>query len=247
MVDVTPTSPVGVVLPADQRVSETTRDRQQRKRKDRQHQDEFGDAAVMVGIPEEELTPNVQNALTALLRELEEKREDLAHAQAHTAYLENLADSHPYLPVINRRALLREVSRIQAHAKQVGTTNAFVYLHIPAVERIRIKYGHVAAQGAMIQAAAALSGALRASDVIGSLGDNNLGVVLTLADDTTAANKVPVLVAAIEDQPFTWRNETIKLAVAAGMHVFEAEETADAGVDAADRDLIGGGSSWRAS
>ncbi len=243
MVDVTPTSPTGVVLPKD---SAGGRERQKGKRDKRQPHGEPGDAAFMVGIPEGELTPKVQEALTALLAEVDRQREDLDHARAHASYLEDQADAHPYLPVINRRAFLREVSRILSHAKQAGTTNALVYLHIPTAETIRATHGHAAAQGALIQAAVALSAALRASDVIGSLGGSDFGVVLTLADAKSAAGKVPALIAAIENQPFTWGGETVTLGVAAGMHLFGADDTVDAGVEAADRDLIDGGAAWHA-
>lgn len=243
MVDVTPTAPIGVVLPKD---SAGGRERQQGKRDKRQPHGEPDDAAVVAGIPVDELTPKVQEALSALLAEVDRQREDLDHARAHATYLEDQADAHPYLPTINRRAFLREVSRILTHAKQAETTNALVYLHIPAAEVIRATHGHAAAQGALIQAAAALSAALRASDVIGSLGGSDFGVVLTLADAKSAAGKVPVLIAAIENQPFTWGGETVTLGVVAGMHVFGADDTVDAGVEAADRDLIAGGPSWRA-
>src|SRR5580658_8784911 len=72
------------------------------------------DVLAVGGIPETELTPNVVRALTALMAEVEQLRHELEDARSRIGYLEKLVDEDPLMPVVNRRAFLRELSRMMA-------------------------------------------------------------------------------------------------------------------------------------
>ncbi len=240
MVDVTQTAPIGTALPSGASGHGGTKDRQGSRGKARPNWKSAVDVAQVMGIPENELTPKVQAALDAIITEYERLRDELDHSVAHAAYLQDLADAHPFLPVINRRALLREVTRVASRAEKTETTHTFIYIHIPVIEDIRIRHGHAAAETALIQAAVCLSHTLRASDIIGSLGGGDFGIVLTLARREVAQAKVPHLIDAVREQGFTWRDENITLDVAVGMHQFEPGQGVEAIMDAADRDLIEG-------
>lgn len=240
MVDVTQTAPIGTVLPSGATGHGGTHDRHESKGQARPQWKNAGDVAQVMGIPEDEMTPKVQAALDAIITEYDRQRGELDHSIAHAAYLQELADAHPFLPVINRRALFREATRMAARAEKTQTTHTFVYIHIPIIEDIRLRHGHGAAEAALIQVAVCLSHALRASDVIGSLGGGDFGIVLTLAKQQAARAKVPDLVSAVRDQVFSWGGEEFTLEMVVGTHQFEPGHGVEAIMDAADRDLIEG-------
>ena len=65
----------------------------------------------LMGIPADEVTPKVRIAIEALMREVERLRKDVDEMRRRTVGLEKLADEDALLPVVNRRAFVRELSR----------------------------------------------------------------------------------------------------------------------------------------
>jgi len=79
------------------------------------------DTASVMGIPEAELTPHVRAAITMLMEEVARLRDELRLTKRRISDLEELADTDALLPVINRRAFVRELSRMMSYAERYGT------------------------------------------------------------------------------------------------------------------------------
>jgi len=196
----------------------------------------IADVAFIMGIPAAELTAKVQEALSIIMTEFDRVRGELDHTKVHAHYLEELTDSHPFLPVMSRRALLRELSRVLARAERTETDSSFLYLDITNFEDIKRTLGRLAAEAALAHAVAVLGESLRGSDFVGGLEGNDLGVILTVTEDGAAVEKSQELVAAVAGRPFEWQGRTVDLAVAWGLHAFSAGESVDDILEAADRD-----------
>lgn len=196
----------------------------------------IADVAFIMGIPATELTAKVQEALSIIMAEFDRVRGELDHTKEHAHYLEELTDSHPFLPIMSRRALLRELSRVLARAERTESDSSFLYLDITNFEDIKRTLGRLAAEAALAHAAAVLGESLRGSDFVGGLEGNDLGVILTVVEDAGAVEKSEELVAAVVSRPFEWRGRTINLVVAWGLHAFAAGESVDDILEAADRD-----------
>ncbi|HEX7969048.1 MAG TPA: hypothetical protein VF502_12585, partial [Stellaceae bacterium] len=79
------------------------------------------DSLTLAGIADVELTPRLRQAITDLLGEMEQLRRELGEARARIGYLERLADEDPLVPVANRRAFIRELTRMMSFAQRYGT------------------------------------------------------------------------------------------------------------------------------
>ena len=79
---------------------------------------QIADVASVLRIPAGEITPGVHEALTLLFNEYDSVRWDLQVSEGRTAHLQDPLDRHDYLPVLNRRALLRQIKRTAAHVQQ---------------------------------------------------------------------------------------------------------------------------------
>ena len=132
-----PISPAPSVEPKGKRDTEQPQSRAE-KEGDSAPEDapgrDFGDQASILGIPEAELTPMVQAAMSALMSRAARLMEEAEQLREQAAYLEDLSDRDPLLPVLNRRALLRELAQVLAQAEQTETTSSFLYLGACAVE-----------------------------------------------------------------------------------------------------------------
>ncbi len=193
------------------------------------------DAAHVMGIPEGELTPKVRAAIVALMDEVESMRDQLDQSMKRIAYLEELADRDSLLPVINRRAFVRELSRMMSYVERYGTANSILFFDINDMKTINDTYGHAAGDAALLHVAEILLASVRESDVVGRLGGDEFGVILAQVEEKTAGEKAASLAEAIRKQPLVWEGKTIHLAVASGAHTVRGGEDAGKALHAADR------------
>ena len=72
------------------------------------------DISSIAGVGENELTPKLRQAFMGLMAEVDQLRRELGEARARIGYLERLADEDPLVPVANRRAFVRELTRMMS-------------------------------------------------------------------------------------------------------------------------------------
>lgn len=193
------------------------------------------DAAALAGLLDRELTPRVRQAMTTLLGELDEVRRLLGDAHLRIGHLEKLVDEDPLIPVANRRAFLRELTRMIAFAQRYGVPASIVYFDIDNMKQINDQHTHAAGDAALLQVARLLIDNVRNTDVVGRLGGDELGVLLVQADQTQAEHKAAELAAAVAARPLEWLGQPVPITVAYGVHAFAGDEDAEAVIDAADR------------
>jgi diguanylate cyclase (GGDEF)-like protein len=177
----------------------------------------------------------VMRELAPLLLEIDQLRRELAQARERTQSLEKLVDEDPLMPIANRRAFVRELTRMMAFAQRYGVAGSVVYIDLDNLKDINDTHGHAAGDAALLQVARLLAENVRASDVVGRLGGDELALLLVQTDDAAAEQKAALLARKIEDQPLIWRGRAVPLAISYGVHIFTGDENAEHVIAAADR------------
>lgn len=195
----------------------------------------IADNSSILGIPDAELTPKVQGAIMRLMEEVDSLRRELEQSRQRIAYLEQLADQDALAPVANRRAFVRELSRIMAFSERYDSPSSLVYFDVNGLKPINDTHGHPAGDAALMRVADVLVENVRESDVVGRLGGDEFAVILSQADEATAAEKAQDLVAKIEEHPLNWNNLDIPIGVAYGTYTFRGGDSAHDALAAADR------------
>ena len=193
------------------------------------------DAISIMGIPETELTPKVRTAIIGLLRDVDQMRQELEVSRAQLLTLEKLADQDTMVPMANRRAFVRELTRMISYAQRYEVPSSVLYFDINELKAINDTLGHAAGDAAIRHVAHALLANVRRSDLVGRLGGDEFAVLLGHADQDTAESKATALVRKIESRPFVWQDKSIALRIAYGSHTFIGNEDAAVALDAADR------------
>ena len=193
------------------------------------------DVATIAGLSETELTPKVRQALDMLMTEVQSMREELSQARHRISYLEKLADEDTLVPVANRRAFVREMSRMVAYAERYGSDTSVLYFDINGFNEINDSYGHAAGDAALQHVAMLLAENIRESDIVGRLGGDEFGVVLAQAGSVSAHEKATLLSAAIENTPFQWEGNSLSLSVSFGAYSFSWGEDAGEALQRADK------------
>ena len=92
----------------------------------------------------------------------------------------------------------------------------------------------------LIHVCAVVDSNLHPTDVAGSIGGNEFGIILLAGGQELACTKTTALVDAIGAQAFHWRDQSVTLEVVAGVGTLENVKTAENALAATDRDLTDG-------
>ena len=195
------------------------------------------DTVSVMGIPASELTPKVRDALMTLMAEVEQMRRELSAARERLATLERLADRDPLIPVPNRRAFVRELTRSMAHNDRYGSTSSVVYIDLNDFKEINDTHGHAAGDEALRHVATLLERNIRESDTVGRLGGDEFGIILDETDGVTAREKAESRAATIMETPLEYNGRQIPIRVAIGIYTFSGSEDVGHALAAADRDM----------
>jgi diguanylate cyclase (GGDEF)-like protein len=193
------------------------------------------DILNLAGLSESELTPKIRDAILTLIAEVDALRRELGEARQRIGYLERLADEDTLMPIANRRAFVRELTRMMSFAQRYSTPSSIVYFDINDLKQINDRHSHAAGDAALLQVARVLIDNVRNTDVVGRLGGDELGVLLVQTDETLAQQKATQLAQAVAAKPLLWQGKEILLSVAYGIYSFSGAENAGDALDAADR------------
>lgn len=195
------------------------------------------DQASFLGLSQNELSPNVRAALQALLDEVTRLRQELDLTRRRISHLERMADEDSMLPIANRRAFVRELTRLISYSERYGTAGSVLYFDLNGMKEINDRFGHAAGDEALRHFAQLLVANVRDSDVVGRLGGDEFGVILAQADEAQARDKAASLVQVVVEQPLTWQGEVLSLSCAVGIHQFSGRQNADEALSRADADM----------
>ena len=195
----------------------------------------IADSAAVMGIPEAEFTPKVRSAILTLLAEVERLRREMEESRSRIAYLEKIADEDPLVPVANRRAFVRELSRMMSFSERYGAPSSLLYFDIDNMKTINDAFGHAAGDAAIRFVADTLTANVRESDTVGRLGGDEFGVVLVQTAEPAAHEKGAQLARAIEQGAFSWQGKPVPLGITFGAFSFAGGLDASKVLEEADR------------
>jgi diguanylate cyclase (GGDEF)-like protein len=192
------------------------------------------DSAEFLGVPEAELTPAVRAAVQTLITEIDDLRAEVGRLKARLEESEAQADRDALTPLLNRRALMRELSRIRTFAQRYGAPAALVYFDLDDLKGVNDRFGHAAGDAVLQAVAQRLLANVRESDVVGRMGGDEFAVILVQADQATAEAKAQALVRAVEAQPLAFGDWSAPIHLTFGVREIGQDLEPEAIVAAAD-------------
>ena len=193
------------------------------------------DTTSILGIPEAEFTPRVRAAIVTLLQEVDSLRQELEQTKSRMRKLEKLADEDALVPVANRRAFVRELSRMLSFAQRYDAKVSVLYFDINDMKHINDTFGHPAGDAAIAHGASVLADSVRESDIVGRLGGDEFGVILANADEEAARQKAEQLAHTFATHPLDFKGRRITVDVTYGAYALTGDDDAHAMIEQADR------------
>lgn len=190
--------------------------------------------ASILGIPEAEFTPSVRDAIMTLMGEVEALRRELKATKTRLEDVERTADQDHLLPLLNRRAFVRELTRYIAYSDRYGTPASLIYFDLDDFKSVNDTYGHAAGDAVLMHFAERLTHNVRDTDIVGRLGGDEFGIILTHATQDQACVKADRLAETLKAAPPEWRGQNIVTTFSYGAFELKSGESAETAMARAD-------------
>ena len=190
--------------------------------------------ASVLGIPENEFTPRVRDAIQTLMGEVDALRRELQETRTRLEEVERTADQDQLLPLFNRRAFVRELTRYISFAGRYGTPATLLYFDLDGFKQVNDRFGHAAGDAVLAHFADTLLAQTRDSDAVGRLGGDEFGVLLAHADLEQGKKKADQLAEILRAAPTHWQGKTIPISFSYGAFELKGDDTPDLAMARAD-------------
>ncbi|WP_454621340.1 GGDEF domain-containing protein [Bradyrhizobium cenepequi] len=178
--------------------------------------------------------PAPSPALTEAKAIIRRLKAELAAAQVQIAELQASAETDFLLDILNRRGFERELNRSIAYIKRYHASGALVMLDVDRLKPINDTYGHAAGDAVLKAIVKAVSGQVRASDVVGRLGGDEFAVLLWNLSETDAKAKAAALEQSIDRLTFDFRGRSVSAGASAGVAILGPHSDASRALEEAD-------------
>jgi diguanylate cyclase (GGDEF)-like protein len=193
------------------------------------------DTVLIMGIPDTELTPRVRAAISKLMGEVIELKKELEKSKRRLDELEQLADEDTLMPVLNRRAFVRELTRAKAMLERHGQKACLIYIDMNNFKEINDAYGHATGDEALKHVGKVVKASVRQTDSVGRLGGDEFGVILTRATLEQAQMRAEAIAKSIVEKPLEVGGKNVPLSIAYGVCEITADGDIEAELHSADR------------
>jgi diguanylate cyclase (GGDEF)-like protein len=183
--------------------------------------------AEIFGVPQAHLTSQVRTAFNVMIGEIDSLRLDVEQLKLSLAEAEASADHDTLAPVYNRRAFMREASRVLALVRRHEIEASLIYFDLNGFKEINDTFGHPAGDAVLRCVAEVLIRQTRTTDIVGRIGGDEFGVVLTHLGPEAARIKAEALAAAIRTERVLFNGEAHAVSAAIGIAHFSPGKSAE--------------------
>jgi diguanylate cyclase (GGDEF)-like protein len=169
--------------------------------------------------------------------EIGELRGRIAQLQQRVEQLDQLAHEDSLVALPNRRGFMRALERLIDRVARYQEKAALLFVDLDGLKLINDSFGHQAGDEALMQVARLLVGGVRKSDVVARIGGDEFAILLGHSDEDTARETATRLVDMIAGSDFSHGGQTLPLSVAIGAGLIHGDDTPEAALARADREM----------
>jgi len=170
-----------------------------------------------------------------LIKANEELTGEIAQLRLRILELEHAADTDPLVPVYNRRAFLREISRAQTVMKRYDMLSTLIFFDLNEFKSVNDRFGHGVGDQLLKMIGDVLQDGVRDCDMVARLGGDEFGILLFKSDVDVARAKAQTLSCRIADQAVDIPTGRVSVTAAWGVAPCEPEDTVEQVLARADR------------
>ncbi len=151
---------------------------------------------------------------------------DAGEARRHAAQLSYQATHDELTDILNRREFERRLCELLAALQQGrGGEHAVLYLDLDRFKIVNDTSGHAAGDELIRQVSQLLQATLRERDIVGRLGGDEFGIMLTQCSHGDALRVAEKVRKAVVDLRFAWGVRSYRVGVSVGVVLLDASNT----------------------
>ena len=148
--------------------------------------------------------------------------QDISDRKRHEGELRYLADHDPLTGLVNRRRFVEELGRMAASAYRHGVATAVLVLDIDHFKYVNDTYGHGTGDDVLTALARLLVRRTRDTDVVGRLGGDEFGIILSHSSGRDAHSVAMSLLHELREDRSTVVNEQpVSVTASIGLRVLD--------------------------
>lgn len=164
-------------------------------------------------------------------------RAALSALRARVGELELLADTDPLVPLPNRRAFMRELSRVIHGVSRYGHGAAVLFIDLNGLKPVNDNEGHEVGDAMLCHVATLLREHVRGGDVVARIGGDEFGVILDQATEQAARAKADMLIREIANSRLDIGRALLPVRISCGLAMVERGDTVMTVLDRADAEM----------
>lgn len=189
---------------------------------------------AVLGIPENEMTPSVTLAVSALMEKVDTLQYELQRTRESLTEMERLVDVDCIAPVPNRRAFMRRLSWAIAMHERYDHPSSVLYFDVNEFKSINDTHGHAAGDAAIKHISRLLLDSMRESDFLARIGGDEFAIIMYYASTDDAEKRGAMIAEKIRRTPLVWNGRSITMTIAEGCYSIKKGDDAETALGAAD-------------
>lgn len=191
---------------------------------------------IFAGIPADQLTPEVRDALTRLADENALLRAALAETRAQIGELEEASDVDPVSGLANECELARQLDRAVHQAQRHGTPSALLTIDLKGLAAINARHGRIAGDAALAHVGRVLKDLIRTTDTAARRG-GGFALLLDHLDPDSAVETGERIVRLIAERPVDLGSARVAVEAIVGVATILPGDNAEDVLRRAERNL----------
>ena len=175
------------------------------------------------------------HADAALVRANEDMTSEIARLRLRILELEHAANTDPLVPVYNRRAFMREISRAQTVMKRYDMLSTLIFFDLNEFKSVNDRFGHGVGDSLLKKIGEVLQEGVRDCDMVARLGGDEFGILLFKSDVDVASAKAQTLCCRIAEQEVVLPTGSVSISAAWGVAPCEPGDSVEQVLARADR------------
>lgn len=175
------------------------------------------------------------DADATLVKANESLTQEIAQLRLRILELEHAADTDPLVPVYNRRAFMREITRAQTVMQRYDMLSTIIFFDLNEFKSVNDRFGHGVGDQLLKAIGSVLQAGVRDCDMVARLGGDEFGILLFKSDIDVARAKAQTLCCRIAEQRVDMPTGSVSISAAWGVAPCEPGDSVEQVLARADR------------
>lgn len=197
----------------------------------------FGVAALQEDVVMSPQVEPVSEAMQDSKSETQALRAQIRRLKQYISELEEAADTDPLIPVYNRRAFMRELSRAQSVLDRYDIPCSIIFIDLDGFKAINDQYGHAIGDELLRHVGHVLKSNVRDCDMVARLGGDEFGILLFRTRKGLAEAKAATLACRIAEIQIDMPTGKVGISASWGVATCDTSQTAEQILARADRHM----------